>query len=201
MKILQVVPFFSPVHGGSSLGPYNSSKELAKRGHEVTIYTSDHKLSGEWIESLPQVKVYPFKTRSIWANFYITEGLINHIRENIKNFDIIHLHNYRTFQNIVVHHYAKKYGVSYIVQAHGSLPRIMEKQRLKWVYDMCFGYRLLRDASSVIAFTQTEAQQYRDMGVPREKIEIIPNGIDLSEYESLPPKGSFKKKPATKKET
>ena len=33
-----------------------------------------------------------------------------------------------------------------------------------------------------------------DMGVPKEKIEIIPNGIDLSKYRNLPPKGSFKKK-------
>jgi glycosyltransferase involved in cell wall biosynthesis len=32
------------------------------------------------------------------------------------------------------------------------------------------------------------------MGVPEEKIAIIPNGIDLSEYAELPPKGSFKKK-------
>ena len=39
-----------------------------------------------------------------------------------------------------------------------------------------------------------EAEQYRAMGVPEEKIAIIPNGIDLSEYADLPPKGSFKKK-------
>ena len=32
------------------------------------------------------------------------------------------------------------------------------------------------------------------MGVPQEKIELIPNGIDLSEYGNLPPKNSFKKK-------
>jgi glycosyltransferase involved in cell wall biosynthesis len=194
MKILQVVPFFSPVHGGSSLVPYNLSKELAKRGYEVTVYTSDYKLSGEWIESLPRVKVYPLKTRSIWANFYITEGLINHIRKEIKDFDIIHLHNYRTFQNVVVHHYAKKYGVPYILQAHGSLPRISAWRKLKWIYDAFFGYRLLSDASTVIALNEVEAQQYRSMGVPDEKIAVIPNGIDLSEYAVLPPRGSFKRK-------
>jgi glycosyltransferase involved in cell wall biosynthesis len=32
------------------------------------------------------------------------------------------------------------------------------------------------------------------MGVPEEKIAIIPNGIDLSEYAVLPPKGAFKRK-------
>lgn len=32
------------------------------------------------------------------------------------------------------------------------------------------------------------------MKVSSEKIAIIPNGIDLSEYTNLPPKGLFKKK-------
>ena len=60
---------------------------------------------------------------------------------------------------------------------------------------MCFfGYRFLRDASKVITLSQTEAEQYRVMGVPEEKIAVIPNGIDLSEYDDLPPKNSFKKK-------
>jgi glycosyltransferase involved in cell wall biosynthesis len=39
-----------------------------------------------------------------------------------------------------------------------------------------------------------EAEQYRVMGVPDEKIAMIPNGIDLSEYANLPPKGAFRKK-------
>ena len=43
------------------------------------------------------------------------------------------------------------------------------------------------------ALSPTEAQQYRVMGVPEEKIAVIPNGIDLSEYRDLPPKGSFKR--------
>ena len=32
------------------------------------------------------------------------------------------------------------------------------------------------------------------MGLPENKIEIIPNGIDLSEYETLPERGKFRKK-------
>ena len=194
MKILQVVQFFSPVHGGSAIAPYYLSRELAKRGHEVTIFTSDYKLSREWVKSLHQVKVYPFKTRLSWAKFYITPNIIRNAKEEIRCLDIIHMHNYRSFQNFGVHHYAKKYGVPYVLQAHGSLPSFMAKQRLKWIYDVFFGYRLLRNASKVIAYSQTEAQQYRSMDVPEEKIAVIPNGIDLSEYADLPPKGSFKKK-------
>jgi len=194
MKILQVIQFFSLVHGGSVLPPYYISKELARRGYEVTVYTSDYKLSHEWVKSLHQVKVCSFKTWSSFAKFYVTPDMVKKAREEIKFFDLIHMHNYRTFQNILVAHYAKKYGVPYVLQAHGSLPRIMAWKRLKWIYDVLFGYRLLRDASKVIALSRVEAEQYRAMGVPEEKIAIIPNGIDLSEYANLPPKGSFKKK-------
>jgi len=179
------------------------SKELVKRGHEVIVYTTDAKdpdsrLDVEPIKIVDGIKVNYMKNLSMMfikkLNVFLTLEMASKAEEELKIFNIIHLHDYRTYQNIVIHYYAERYNVPYIFQAHGSLPRIMEKQKLKWVYDMCFGYRLLRDASSVIALTQTEAQQYRDMGVPEEKIEIIPNGIDLSEYENLPPKGSFKKK-------
>jgi glycosyltransferase involved in cell wall biosynthesis len=194
MKILQVVPFFSPVHGGSAIVPYYISRELARRGHEVTIFSGDYKLSREWVGSLHEVKVCSFKTWLGWAKFYVTPSIINHANERIKYFDLIHMHNYRSFQNIVVHYYAMKYGVPYVLQAHGSLPRIGSWRKLKWIYDALFGYKFLRDASKVIALSRVEAEQYRSMGIPEEKIAIIPNGIDLSEYDDLPPKGSFRKK-------
>jgi len=194
MRILQVVPFFSPIHGGSAVVPYYLSRELVKRGHEIIVFTSDYKLSLEWISSIDQVKVYPLKTWLSWSNFYLTPTLIKTAKHTIKTLDLTHMHNYRTFQNIVVYHYAHKYGIPYVLQAHGSLPRIGSKRRLKWIYDVLIGYRLLRDASKVIALSKVEAEQYKSMGVLEEKIAIIPNGIDLSEYAELPPKGSFKKK-------
>ena len=111
MKILQVTNLFSPVHGGSAEVPYHLSRELVKRGHEVTVYTSDSKLSRDYINSIPEVRVHSFKTWLGLAKFYMTPGIIRNTREEIKHLDIIHMHNYRTFQNIVVHHYAKKYGI------------------------------------------------------------------------------------------
>ena len=193
MKILQVANLFSPVHGGSAEVPFQLSKELAKKGHEVTIYASDFKLSQEYINSIPEVKVYAFKTWSSWANLYVTPGIIKKAKEETRHFDIIHMHNYRTFQNIVVHHYAKKYGVPYVLQAHGSLVTFFQKRWLKRAFDAAWGYRLLKDASKLIAITKTEAEQYKSMGVSEDKIEIIPNGIDLSEFDSLPERGEFRR--------
>ena len=194
MKILQVIPFFSPIHGGSAKSTYEISKWLSKRGHEVTIFTSDFKLSHEWIASLPQVRVCAFKTWSNLAGFLVTFDMVKNAMKTVGKFDIIHMHNYRTFQNIITAHYAVKYGVPYILQARGSLPIMMGKHQLKWVYDVSFGYRLLERASKVIALNEVEVNQYLNMGVSPEIIEVIPNGIDLSEYSTLPSRNIFKEK-------
>jgi len=194
MKILQVTNFFSPVHGGSAQVPYQLSKELTKRGHEVILYTSDFKLSQEYLIPVPEVKIHAFKTWLSLAGFQVTPGIIRKTKEEIRHLDIIHMHNYRTFQNTVVHHYAKKYGVPYVLQARGSLPRIMTKQKLKMIFDVLGGYRLLKDATRLIALTPLEAEQYKNMGVSDDKIEVVPNAIDLSEFENLPGRGEFRKK-------
>jgi len=55
-------------------------------------------------------------------------------------------------------------------------------------------YLAFKKPSKIVALSRMEAEQYRGMGVPEEKIAIIPNGIDLAEYADLPPKGSFKKR-------
>ena len=158
MKILQVIPFFSPLFGGSPVVPYNLSKALTKRGHNLTIFTSDYKVSQEWIDSSPNIEVFPFKMRMNLKELLITPSMWKFAKEGLKDFDVIHMHNYRTFQNIVIHHYAMKYGIPYVLQSHGSLPRAMAKQRLKWIYDAFFGNSLLKDASKLIALNQMEVE-------------------------------------------
>jgi glycosyltransferase involved in cell wall biosynthesis len=114
--------------------------------------------------------------------------------KNINDFDIIHLHGFRNFQNIFCYYYAKKHNIPYVMQAHGDLPYANQKVLIKKAIDSIIGYRLLHDASKVIALNKTEADQYKKMGVSENKIEIVSNGIDLLEYKCLPEKGHFRNK-------
>jgi len=209
MKILQVCPkFHHSVASGSTIVAYHISKELASRRHLVVVYTSDMKDKYTrmdcGVEEIDGVKIYRFGNLGTIATremkIFVTPQIIWSLRSELRSFDVIHIHEYRSFQDIIVHHYAKKYGVPYVLQAHGSLLRVGAWRKLKWVYDVLFGYRLLRDSSRVVALSQVEAEQYMSMGVPEEKIAVIPNGINLSEYASLPPKGSFKRKFGIKEE-
>jgi len=195
MRILQVIHYFSPLHGGGSINAaYNLSKHLVERGHEVTMYTTDFELDEEYIKSLSGVRVVPFHCIANIGLMLISPKMKGQLKKEIMDFDVIHMHNFRSYQNVVAHHYAKKYNIPYILQAHGSVLPLFRKQRLKKIFDIFFGYSILSDASKVIALTKTEVEQYKKMGVGEDKIEILPNGIDLSEYDNLPKRGDFRKK-------
>ena len=197
MRILHVFDLFSPHGGGTVDLLYKLSRAQAQRGHEVVIYASDHRIVPEYIASLPEVRVYPFHCISSFAGFYIMQGIITAVRNNLKSFDIIHLHCFRSFQNIVVRHYATKNGVSYVLDTHGSLPRTSYSKRslkrlVKWLFDITFGYRILRDASRVIAENEFGVREYQELGIKQEKVAVIPLFFPVEEFSDLPATGQFR---------
>lgn len=196
MKILQVIPFFSPKFGGSVTIPYELSKELAKRKHDVTIITTDFGFDPRYAEIIRAegITLIPFPSVAKLGLFLYSPSIKIWLEKNLKEFDIIHLHNFRSYQNVAVRTFALKYKVPYIVQAHGSVLPFFEKQNLKKLYDFVWGDKILKDASKLIASTEEEVNQYKCMGIPANQITIIPNGIDLTLFASLPKKGIFKLK-------
>jgi len=196
VKILHVIPFFTPSRGGSVAVPYEQSKMLSIMGHDVTIITTDFEFDKEYAKSIENegVEVIPFHCIANMGLFLFSPSMKKWLKDNIEKFDLAHMHNFRSYQNNVVYHYAKKYRVPYIIQAHGSLPRIFGKKQLKKIYDHVWGNKLLNGAEGVIAVTNMEIEQYQNMGLDRDKIQIVPNGIDLSKYDQIPKKGEFRRK-------
>lgn len=190
-------------YGGVTAISYITAKALKKRGHDVTVYTTDvgnnpySRLDVPPVGNLDGVSVHYFRNLS---NFIAYKhrilsplGIIPALLKNIRNFDVIHLNGLRNIQDLSVAFFALVFGVPYAVQTHGDLPRVMTKKRLKFVYDTLFGYRLLRHASKVIGLGRFEANFYKSINIPEDRIAIIPNGIDLSEFEILPENDLFKK--------
>jgi glycosyltransferase involved in cell wall biosynthesis len=199
MKILHLFDFFSPLGGGLVDVVYKLSGIQAQRGHDVTIYTSDYRLDTGYISSLPQVKIKTFHCLMNLTGFFIMPGIIRALRENINNFDILHVHAARSFQNIFVRRYAKKHGIPYVLSSHGSLVRSAQGGRglkwyLKWLFDVFWGYRILRDASMVVALNEFGAREYESFGVKREKIVLLPHFFPVEDYTQIPAAGGFRGK-------
>jgi glycosyltransferase involved in cell wall biosynthesis len=203
MNILQITPYFYPAmaYGGPSRTVYELSKSLVRRGHEVTVFTTDSldKNSRIEIKDFPSyfdgLEVYYFKNLSnslAWnQQLFISSGMLKHLKNHVINSDIVHLNMYRTFQNVAAHYYCKKYGIPYVISARGSIPRIVRKVRLKQIYDVLWGKRILNDAQKVIGISKMEHPQYSAFGVSSDNISTIYNGIDIENYDVLPPRGKF----------
>jgi glycosyltransferase involved in cell wall biosynthesis len=180
---------------------YDVSRELVRRGHDVHVCTTDadgltSRIRGESVRDIEGITVNYFHNLSmflpkIWKVF-VTPSAVRFAKTQLRSFDIIHMHEFRTFQNSVIHHFANYQRIPYVLQAHGSMPRFSRLERMKVIYDMISGKNILEKASALIALSSVETKQYKDYGVPREKIDVIPNGVDLSEYSRIPPRGTFK---------
>jgi len=198
MKILHTFDFFSPHGGGTVDVLYKLSRAQAQKGHEVSIYTSDSKLDQEYITSLPEVTIYPFHCISSIGLFYVTPSLVKVVRENLKDFDVIHLHCFRSFQNIVICYYAQKYHVPFVLDTHGSLPwkaagEIGFKWLLRWLFDIIFGNRIMRNATRVIAQNEFAIREYKRFGVEDEGMALIPLYFPVEDFVNLPGAGQFRR--------
>lgn len=204
MKILQVSTAFKPSweRGGITRAVYEISCELNKN-HEVTVYTTDQ--GGKRVETLKNKQVivdglivYYFSNLSNWfamkLNIVTPYYLAFIARKKIKEYDIIHIHEFRTFEAAIVQYYARTHNIPYIIQAHGTTANFSQKGLFKKFFDYLVGNNILKSSSKAIALTNIEKQQYMAMNVPTNKIEIVPNGIRLEDYSQSVEKNKFRKK-------
>jgi glycosyltransferase involved in cell wall biosynthesis len=217
VKILEVSLRFPPAYayGGVPRTAYLVSKELVRRGHDVTVFTTDaydakSRFAFQHSPMLTDgIKVYHFRSISnylAYKNLPLAPTVARALNKYIQSFDLVHLHEYFHFLAPLVHHYTTKKNIPYILQAHGSLPRSVQRQNSKTVlfaksqpkkvFDALFGHSIVKDASRIIASSIIESSQFTNAfaDFPLEKVVHLPNYIDLSSYANLPGRGHFRKK-------
>lgn len=106
MKILQVIKFLSPNHGGSAVISYELSKKLQDT-NDVTIVTTDYKITNGFINNLKKADVKIFHSKLNLFGLLYSPSMEDYLKNNITKLDIIHMHNFRTYQNVIVYKYAK----------------------------------------------------------------------------------------------
>ncbi|MBQ6138517.1 MAG: glycosyltransferase [Methanobrevibacter sp.] len=205
MKILHVAHFFYPCL--SAGGVVNASYQIASnqsKDNDVKVISSDsckERLKfpkGRYDVDVDGIKVDYFRNLS---NRFKLKTMLDtpltapfKIRKDIKDYEIVHIHEHRQTLAIIASYFARKNNIPYIVQAHGSVLPFFQKEGLKNLFDKVFGFKMLHNASCVFALTEVEKEQYLKMGVDEDKIEIVPLGINLEEYENLPSFGKFRSK-------
>lgn len=198
MKILQVTPFFYPAwgYGGPVKIVWELSKKLAENNHQVTVWTTDAYDQKNRIPYLVnkeirigKIRVVYFKNLSLWLIHHhkamITLFLPLYALRNIKKFDLIHLHDFFTMQNIIIYFLAKIYKIPYVISPHAiiDLKRIkFKKTLLKKIYLKLFGKRILKGAHKIFAASDADLIPLRQLNIELKQIKFIHHGINLEDF-------------------
>lgn len=196
MKILYIVAFY-PEYGG----PYSVVKELAKflhkRGHTIGVYTTlpkgydKSKLEKHsYIDDL----VY-LETDNIISRFWKTfSKQWKDLLPKMRAYDLIHIQGLYEYQTYFVYKYVKK---PYIITTYGvgmKEDRIKKGLFKKTLFLLLIGKKILNNAKAVQALSIYEKTDLENIGINKELITTIPNGIDPNDFNDCPPRGSLFKK-------
>src|SRR5467141_2649218 len=175
MKIAQVTPWFFPHLGGVESHVRSLSRELATRGHEVTVVTSRHDPSLPSEENLDGFRVLRVKPRLVVMRTPITPKM----RANLRSLpvDVVHAHSPPPLASHYAGAVAGERGTPYVVTYHcdvelpSALGTLAES-----IYRRSLGESTLRNAAQVIVTTRTYGATSR--AVWRYNPIVVPNAVD-----------------------
>ena len=187
MRVLQVIPSVSPVHGGPSRAIVDIERALTARGIEVTTVTTNDDGDARTLAVPCGVPVAtPCATRWYFPRstvfFKVSVGLGRWLRENIAAFDVVHAHALFSFAPVAAAFLARRAGVPYVLRPLGVLaPYGMTRHHpfLKKASFALIERRLLESASAVHFTSSAEQAEAEALGLKCNGVSI-PLGIDLN---------------------
>ena len=197
MKILHAFVFFSIKHaGGTSDLMFKIAKAQKKAGLSPIILSGDYKFDYELADNLHGVDFVICKSFFDKFGFSIMPSMIWKLFSIRKDVDVVHMHVYRTFQNVILYLFSKIFSIPYVMDAHGAVPYHENKKFLKRVFDFIIGKRILRDAKHLIAETVVGRDEYLSImpSLVADEVIVLSPPFDTDEFISLPDKGLFREK-------
>lgn len=185
MKIAQVVHSFYPTQGGIEYHAYYLSKELVKRGHEVTVFTSS-------VPGLPKEEVIDgIKVKRVWAlglfgfsSVKLSPMLISELTKG--DFDIYHSHGYGSLHPVAAATAAKMHHKPFIFTLHGYQHfRGGFEGVAQSLYRNTAARMFLPAADKIISVTDATLNDISSE-IDVDRVILIPNGVDTRFFKPMP---------------
>lgn len=176
MKILQI--YYEPQPSGQTAHVLSLSKGLVLRGHDVTVVLPSmlRALSSQYVDAGVKVVSLPIR-KLLWPMKSIL-GLLDLLRR--ERYEIVHVHSQEA--GAVARCLAWMGGAKKIVYT----PQTIDIRQSQWhnLY-ILLERTLARITNRVFSVNQTDANRLISWRIPTEKIRVVPNGIDLSQFANL----------------
>jgi len=180
MKVLQVIPSISLVHGGPSRAIRLIESVLQARGVDVLTATSNDdgprlRLQVQLAKPVTDgtsTRIY-FRKR---LEFYtVLSGMTTWLWRNVRRFDVVHVHALFSFASTVAAAIALARGVPYIIRPLGTLSSYGISTRRPWLKRISLPLierPLLLRAAAVHCTSEAEAVEVRALA-PEAKVTTI----------------------------
>jgi len=199
MKILHTLPNLDPSAGGLASVAIRLASAQAGLGHDVAIAcyhdaSADDRIAADAarVPHFDRVHVEHLAALTPWE---CRLGLRARRRVDaiVRRFDIVHNHGVWDTLARIVTAAARKHDIPYVIAPHGMLdPWSMSQKWLKKRIALALGYRAMLDAAAFIHALNHDEQQLMAPLRLKSPVRIIPNGVYLEEFDSLPPPGEFR---------
>ena len=198
MRIIHVIANLSAATGGPPKAVLGMTQGLARRGHDVGIYTTN--FDGDSDEDVPfdtpvdlggvAVRYYPVGFPRFWKP---SRALGRALDRAVADADIVQIHSLYLYHDLAAANACRRHGVPYVVMPHGSLdPFIWRRHRWrKRLIEAWYMNRVLEDATAIHYTTEDE----RGLAAPvarNDRHFIVGNGLDVDEFATLPAPGAFR---------
>ncbi len=211
MRILNVTQTYAPFleFGGPPVKVRALAEALARRGHQVTVLTADWDLESRFPDG-PDGIVPSGTTRSpfgwrrdennvqaiylpSWFRYRALSwnpAAKRFARARLQNFDVVHIFGLYDFLGPAIAEACRRRKLPYVVEPIGMFLPIVRSLWLKRIYHSLLGGRMLRGARGLVATSGQEVEELASAGVPREKILLRRNGVEVPAV--LPERGKFR---------
>ena len=170
-------------HGGLEIAAYSLAIEMVKRKHKVNIFTTSIN-SKDSFEQLDGMDIHRYGTNFKIANANVSFNLI--LKPPKYKVDIVHAHSPIPPSDIAVLRYVKKKKVPFVLTYHGDAQENMGsfiRNISVSFYNKHILDKVLFHADVIISPSEYYISESRFLGKYKDKIVVIPNGINIEDFE------------------
>ena len=203
MKILHVISTLSPRYGGPTTVLRSLSAAQVRRGHEVTICTTNLDYP-DGILDVPTDRAVTENGVVVWYHrldfrpMHVSWALARWLLQHITEYDVVHVHGLYRFPTTFAAAVARRRRVPYLICPHGSLdPFLYRRSRyslpLKRLYERLFDLPNLNHAGAIQYTSDAEAERAAFLGL-RAPWVVVPDGIAWTDFAEPPKPGGFRQR-------
>jgi glycosyltransferase involved in cell wall biosynthesis len=205
LRLLHVIPSYYPAvrYGGPIRSVHALGAALVRRGHQVSVYTTN--IDGDGDLDVPLgtpvdmdgVLVHYFPVGAI-RRLCWSPALARQLRRTVASFDLVHLHSVFLWPTYSAARAARRARVPYIVSPRGMLVRdvIRAKSRFaKSAWIELVERRSLSEAARVHVTAEIEEAEAKALGLRLPDTFCVPNGVSWPSHHPALDAGPFARIP------